>query len=176
MWDVDGDLLARLKQGQEPAVREWFETYQQRLLKYVLIKINCTKDAEEIVQETFINCLRHLPLFRGGSSIMTWMVSIARHEVADYYRKKYAKKANKTLPLGELLLQAPIHNAHETSDKVRLVLCQMSSQYQELLQLKYVDRKQVRQIAQELGRTVKAVESDLFRARNEFRYLWLEIS
>lgn len=100
------------------------------------------------------------------------MKSIARHEVADYYRKRYAKKALRTLPLSELVLGVEISNSSETSEKVVAVLKKMKRDYQELLLLKYVDRKKVKDIARELGRTVKAVESDLFRARRDFRVLY----
>lgn len=168
----DQQLLTRLKNGDSRAVRQWFQDYHDDLLRFVLTKISDKADGEEIVQETFINCLKHLPFFRGRSSLATWMKSIARHEVADYYRKRYAKKALRTLPLSELVLGVEISNSSETSEKVVAVLKKMKRDYQELLLLKYVDRKKVKDIARELGRTVKAVESDLFRARRDFRVLY----
>jgi len=171
--DSDQELLAKLRVGDQQAVKKWFLQYHQKLLRFVLSKVSSEHDAEEIVQEVFINCLKHLPLFRGRSNILTWMKGIARHEVADYYRKKYAKRAIKTLPLGDIILSSPIEDSHETSAKVRLVVAQMSWEYRELLLLKYVDKKKVKDIAVQLDRTAKAVESDLFRARREFRCLWL---
>ena len=45
----------------------------------------------------------------------------------------------------------------------------------ELLLKKYVDCKKVKDIAFEMGNTSKAVESNLFRARQEFKALWLEL-
>lgn len=170
----DAELLAQLKVGNPQAVQKWFNLYQAKLLRLVKYRISYPQDAEEIVQETFLNCLKHLPLFRGKSSIWTWMQSVARHEIADYYRKKYAKKAIRTLPLGDLLLQAPISDTHEISHQVRLILGRMSHSYRELLLLKYVDKRKVKEIARDLGRSIKSVESDLFRARREFRHLWLE--
>jgi len=166
-------LLALLKKGEATAVAHWYQQFNPQLQAYLRQKLDNDKDVEEIAQEVFMNCLHHLPLFRGGSSIFTWMVSIARHEVADYYRKKYAKKALQYLPLGEVLLKQEIHNASETSEKVKQVLATMKKESGELLMKKYVDRQQVKKIALELGRTVKAVESDLFRARLEFRQLYL---
>lgn len=167
--DQEAELLAQLKSGDSRAVEKWFKTYQPKIQKLVSSKVSNRADVDEVVQDTFRSCLKHLPLFRGDASISTWMQRIARHEVADYYRKKYAKKAIRALPLAEFLLAAPPHNAHETSEKVALVLKQLPKQYQELLLLKYVDRKKVKQIAIELDRSVKAIESDLFRARQAFK-------
>lgn len=166
------ELLVALKNGQPAAVNEWFKQYQARLFRLVVAKISSTSDAEEIVQETFINCLKHLPLFRGESSLWTWMQGIAQHEVADYFRKKYAKKAIKALPLSDLLPAGPVGDAHDLAEKVKHTLKNMKVESQELLWLKYVDGKKVADIALELGRSVKATESDLFRARREFRRLY----
>ncbi len=167
-------LIIKLKQGDPKAVSYWFKTYKSRLLAVVIGKISNKQDSEEIVQQTFLNCLRHLPLFRGKSSIWTWMNSIARHEIADYFRKKYAKKALKTTHLSDLLMIDDIDNSEEVSQKVKFVLKKMKGHYGELLMLKYVDGKKVPAIAKEMGRSIKSVESDLFRARKEFRFLWTE--
>ena len=166
------ELLAVLKTGDEQGVKTWFDLYYNRLLSVVIAKVSNKKDAEEIVQETFLNCLKHLPLFLGKSSIWTWMNSIARHEIADYFRKKYAKKTLQTIPLSELLPLNQLSNSQEVSDKVNSVLSQMKTYYKELLLLKYADGKKVRAIAQEFSKSDKSIESDLFRARREFKELW----
>jgi len=170
----DKILLEQLKTGSDQAVKTWFDLYFSKLLLIVETKVSNKKDAEEIVQQTFMNCLKHLPLFLGNSSIWTWMNAIARHEVADYFRKKYAKKAIKTIPLSDFLPLTEISNSDDVSQKVNTVLSQMRASYKELLLLKYADGKKVAVIAKDLGRSVKAIESDLFRARKAFKYLWIE--
>jgi RNA polymerase sigma-70 factor (ECF subfamily) len=170
----DKKLLHQLKTGSDQAVKTWFDLYYSKLLQIVETKVSNKKDAEEIVQQTFMNCLKHLPLFRGKSSIWTWMNSISRHEIADYYRKKYAKKAIRTIPLSEFLPLTEIADSDDVSERVNLVLSQMKESYKELLLLKYADGKKVAVIAKDLGKSVKSIESDLFRARKEFKYLWIE--
>ncbi|MCB9813457.1 MAG: RNA polymerase sigma factor [Pseudomonadales bacterium] len=170
--EKDMKLLAKLKIGNPRAVTQWFNNYHNRMFALVVQKVSNPQDAEEIVQQTFLNCLKHLPLFRGNSSIWTWMNSIARHEIADYFRKKYAKKALKTTHLFDLLMIDDVDDSTEVSEKVTKVLKRMRNQYQEILMLKYIDNKKVAAIATELGKSIKAVESDLFRARKEFKALW----
>jgi len=167
------ELITKLKSGDEHAVKLWFDLYFNRLLNIIEMKVSNKKDAEEIVQQTFLNCLKHLPLFLGKSSIWTWMNSIARHEVADYFRKRYAKKALKTIPLSELIPLKQISDSEDVSLKVREVLSKMRADYSELLLLKYADGKKVTTIAKELGKSIKSIESDLFRARKEFKELWI---
>lgn len=169
----DKELIIQLKTGSDQAVKTWFNLYYSRLFKIIQQRVSSKKDAEEIVQETFLNCLKHLPLFLGKSSIWTWMNSIARHEVADYFRKRYAKKALKTIPLSEFFPLTQISDSDDVSNKVNEVLGQMRDYYKELLLLKYSDGKKVILIAKELGKSVKSIESDLFRARKEFKELWV---
>lgn len=172
-------LVEELKNGTNKSVEKWFNTYFSKMMSYSLSRLPSKEVAEEIVQEAFMNCLKNLHFFRENSSLWTWMVSILKHEIADYYRKVYAKKAIKLLPMGDFILGEEdelgnllINDSHESSEKVRVVFSQMSEYYRELLFLKYVDSKKAKQIAKELKKTVKSIESDLFRARNEFRALW----
>lgn len=168
----DSQLLTRLKAGDSTAVREWYIEYFPRLLHLLSTRISLEKDAEEVAHDTFLSCLKHLPLFRGESSIWTWMVRIAHHEVADYYRKHYAKKFIHALPLSEFLGIDSVADAHEVSQLVKEILLKMTQESREILQMKYIDKKQVKDIAKEMGKTVKSVESILFRARTEFREMY----
>lgn len=171
----DQRLLLELREGSATAVQQWFQQYYPRLLRMVVARVGSETDAEEISQETFVNCLRHLPLFRGDSSLWTWMQSIARHEISDYFRKRYAKKAIHALPLSELLEDAQIADAHETAERVKQAIHSLKTEWQELLQLKYIDGKSLKEIAAELGRTIKAVEAELYRARQAFKEAYLAL-
>lgn len=168
-------LIEALKNGDELAVEYWFKKYRPILNKIVLSKVSSSNTAMEIVQETFINCLQTLNLFKGKSSLLTWMQSVMRHEIADYYRKRYAKKFIQTIPLSDFLLEQNYRDAASSAELVTAVLKRMVKKNRELLLKKYVDCKKVKDIALEMGDSVKAVESDLFRARQEFKSLWLEL-
>lgn len=168
-------LIEALKNGDDLAVEYWFKKYRPVLNKAVLSKVSDSSVVMEIVQETFINCLQTLNLFKGRSSLLTWMQSIMRHEIADYYRKRYAKKFIQTIPLSDFLLEQNYKDAASSAELVTVVLKRMVKKNRELLLRKYVDCKRVKDIALEMGDSVKAVESDLFRARQEFKSLWLEL-
>jgi RNA polymerase sigma factor (sigma-70 family) len=184
---VEYELLLRLKQGESEAVREWYSAYHPRLAEFVAQRVDDLHDVEHIVNEVFLNALKQLPLFIGKSSVLTWMLSIARHEVADFYRKKYAKKVLAVTPFSELIDATIVVelglDATGTSsvsgvagswrtEQVAEVLEHMDASVKELLLQKYVDKKSVVAIAAELGRSIKAIESELFRARRQFRLVW----
>ena len=176
MGFTDHALLEDLRLGLPEAVSIWYKKYSPQIQRFVSRKVSSESDVEEIVRETFLKCLRHLPLFQGKASIKTWMIKIASHEVADFYRKRYAKKFIHAIPLTHLLQIEDVKNMHETAESVKEVLKGMRQDYRELLLLKYVDHISVKEIATLMQRSVKSIESDLFRARKEFRVLYLTVS
>lgn len=171
-FQPDQQLVIDLKYGRPEAVKAWYKQYSEPLRQYLEKKVQNASDADELTQDVFMACLKHLPLFRGESSIWTWMIRIAHHETADYYRRKYAKKVIQTLPVNELSELPELEDSYEISQRVKNVLRKMSVSSRELLQRKYIDKQQVKYISQDLGKSAKAVESLLFRARLEFRELY----
>lgn len=165
-------LIADLRQAVPEAVELWYRWYMPFIQSFISQKLENKKDIEEICRETFLNCLRDLPLFQAKSSLKTWMLKIASHEVADYYRRRYAKKFIHSIPLSNLLFSEDPKNLQQTSTVVVEVLKRMRIDYKELILLKYVDRVAVKDIANKLGKSIKSIESDLFRARKEFRSVY----
>lgn len=172
---VSDPLVTDLKMGVPEAVEVWYKQYHDTILRFVQQKLNSREDAEEITREIFVNALRQLPLFRQDSSLKTWMLRIAAHEIADYYRRRYAKKFIHALPLSHLLFTEDPQGMHETSQLVIQTLNSLRADYREVLLMKYVDNISVRDMAHVLQRSLKSVESDLFRARKEFRHLYAEL-
>lgn len=166
-------LLRALLRGESQAVREWYALYAPGLIRYAERKLSSRDVAQELVQETFMNSLKNLRLFRNQSSLLTWMTGILNHEIADYYRKQYAKRAIKIIPLADWLFHESVDTSPETPLKVQMTLDKMVGVQRELLLQKYIDGKRVKQIAAELGRSVKSIESELFRARAEFRRIYM---
>jgi RNA polymerase sigma-70 factor (ECF subfamily) len=128
-------------------------------------------DAQELVQDTLLSCLSSLPLFRGEANFWGYMLSVARHELADYWRKKYAKRAISLLPFGQELLDSverPVKGGNQEDEIVRL-LERLPSDISELLQLKYIDGLSIKELATQYGLSFSAMQSRLYRAKEVFK-------
>jgi RNA polymerase sigma-70 factor (ECF subfamily) len=66
----------------------WVDLYGDALYRYALSKVNDTAAAQDLVQETFLAGLHACSRFKGQASVKTWLISILRHKIVDYYRKK----------------------------------------------------------------------------------------
>lgn len=174
------ELVEKIIKGEEKAVRELYRKYSFRLLNFILLKIDSRQDAEEVLQDTFVSALDTLPLFAGQSSLFTWLAAIAKHEVADFYRKQKIKKVLfSRLPFLERLASQVLGPEEELAEKemkkrVGEVLEKLSEGYRQILRLKYEKGYQVADIGRKLGITSKAAESRLTRARLAFRKIWVQ--
>jgi len=145
-----------------------------RLKKFITNRVSSPEDIEEIFQDTLISASECLELYSGKSSFFTWLCGIAKHEIADFYRRKKIKTILfSRLPwlenlAAEALGPEQVLLREEAIRKVEQTLKSLSEGYQQVLRLKYYQGLSVREIARRLNETVKTIESRLARARKAF--------
>ena len=74
--EADGELLLRLRSGDERAFVGLVERYQEQMLRLATSFVPSRAVAEEVVQDTWLALLRGLDAFEGRSSLKTWLFSI----------------------------------------------------------------------------------------------------
>jgi RNA polymerase sigma-70 factor (ECF subfamily) len=74
--DVDGDLVDRLRGGDERAFAELVRRYHAPLLRLAEATVGSRAVAEEAVQETWLAVVRGVERFEGRSSFKTWLFRI----------------------------------------------------------------------------------------------------
>ena len=72
----DGELLLRLRSGDERAFVALVERYQEQMLRLAVSFVPSRAVAEEVVQDTWLGMLRGLDAFEGRSSLKTWLFRI----------------------------------------------------------------------------------------------------
>lgn len=66
---------------------KWVDNYADYLYNYSITRVNDSDIANDLVQETFFAGLKSAKNFEGKSSEKTWLTSILKRKVIDYYRK-----------------------------------------------------------------------------------------
>ena len=74
--DPDGELLHRLRSGDERAFVSLVERYHEPMLRLAASFVPSRAVAEEVVQDTWLAALRGLEAFEGRSSLKTWLFRI----------------------------------------------------------------------------------------------------
>jgi RNA polymerase sigma-70 factor (ECF subfamily) len=174
MMMTDKELVSNMLSGNELSLRVFYKTYSSRLNNFVRRGISDEKDVEEIVQDTFISSLDALRDFTYSCTLSTFLISIAKRKVVDFYRKKKIKKLLfSQFPQIESLLSiltTPEEKLDEKIlvEKIEKTFNRLSPRYKQILKLKYIEGFSVDQIARDLSLSFKSVESMLFRARKSF--------
>ncbi|MEO8773519.1 MAG: sigma-70 family RNA polymerase sigma factor [Gelidibacter sp.] len=65
----------------------WIERYSDYLFNYTISRINDREVAKDIIQDTFFAGLKSMKNFKGEASERTWLISILKRKIIDYYRK-----------------------------------------------------------------------------------------
>lgn len=172
---TDQRLIKKILNGDKTSLREYYHNYKSRLLSYILRKVSAREDAEEILQDVFLESLDALRDFTGRCSLFTFICSIASHKIIDYYRRKKIKNILfSQLPedikplISQILTPEEEYSLTELKNQIEVVLSTIKPKHKLIIKLKYIEGFSVIEIAKKLVITSKSVESSLFRARMEF--------
>ncbi|WP_431159198.1 sigma-70 family RNA polymerase sigma factor [Winogradskyella poriferorum] len=70
----------------------WISQYSDYLFNYTVTRVNDRVMAQDLVSETFLAGLKSMANFKGEASERTWLVSILKRKIIDYYRKINSNK------------------------------------------------------------------------------------
>src|SRR5687768_7509041 len=141
------------------------------------------EDAEDVAQEVFIQVYRSIDQFKGDSRLTTWIYRITTTKALDHIRSKKRKKRFAFItslfgPDNEVLHE-PVEFHHpgveldrkEQATVLFRVIDQLPENQKTAFVLHKTEGLSYQEIAGVMGLTVSAVESLLFRARQNLRKL-----
>lgn len=167
----DAMLVQALLNKNRKAAAEFVSLYTDSVYAYVYQRLIPRTDmVDDIVQEVFLAAWDNLRRFEGRSSLKTWLLGIARHKVESYYRTRLRELSS--LDEGEeLVVDTGEEPEFEQSiDKARAmvrtrsILEELPETYRLLLLWRYWEKRSLRDMAESIDRSEKAVERALARA------------
>ena len=168
------EIIEKVLSGEKGAASAFYLKYAPKVRRYLSMKMP-DGEVEEVLQDTFLSAFDSLALYRGDSSVSTWLLSIARHEVADFYRKRYVRqKIEQTAPLFESIVSEVMSpefslEKKKIEKKFFATYRKLSKQYQDILSYRFELSMSVKEIASRMDLSFKATESLLYRARLAFK-------
>jgi len=178
--DPRDELIADVLAGDRKAIAGFVETYTDVVHHFLSRRIDQAEAVEDLCQEVFLAAWTQLPRFRHESSLKTWLCAIARHKVADFYRQRLQEAPHDAwgkelgAPLEPVMVEDfEGHIDRQKVDwKIREILSTMSEAYRAILRWRYWNHRTVGEIAKLSGKTEKAAERLLARARDDFAKRW----
>jgi len=180
-------LVERARKDPE-AFGELYDHFYGQIFPYVLGRVANIETAQDITSEVFFRALKNLGQYRSRNNVpfSSWLYRIAINQINDHFRNK--KKGPTVMSLEEAYdtvnnpdsasessTEAEVLQANEElrSQEDFLILhesiSKLPTKYQEVITLRYFERKQDKEIAEILGKSEGTVRSLLHRGLRRLR-------
>jgi RNA polymerase sigma factor (sigma-70 family) len=163
----DDRLIAMARAGNPGAFEAIVDRYQGRLLGFCRQMLGSTEDAEDVLQEVFVNAYRAMLADEREINLRPWLYRIARNRCLNHLRKPTAEaqESMDMVPVVEAASTAEkVHNREEFRQLLTDVGKLPETQRSALL-LREMDAMSYEEIAQAMETSVPSVKSLLVRAR-----------
>lgn len=150
----DEALVDRARSGDASALAQLYRRYVGEVYGFAMNNLGGSQDAEDVTSATFTKVVDSLASFRGEATFRTWLYAIARNQVRDHWRHN-----GHPHPVGleEVRLTSTDTAAPATNPRwSRLgeaVMAQLPVNYREVLSLRILQERSVRETAAALATT-----------------------
>ncbi len=93
---LDAELVARMQAGDMEAFEELHRQHARRLYNLAYRMLGDAADAEDMLQEVFLQAFRKLSGFRGESALGTWLYRLGMNLCLDRVRSRAARDGRQT--------------------------------------------------------------------------------
>jgi RNA polymerase sigma-70 factor (ECF subfamily) len=162
-----------LKRQDPELLDQLIETYQHRLMRYLMFLTGKREVAEDLFQETWIRVLRRGSQYNGEARFDTWIFTIARNLVIDLSRKRTMASLDEMREGGdderpfEIVEDGPSpleqFEGRENAAEVAAVILTLEPSYREVLTLRFHEEMSLEEIAKVTRAPLSTVKSRLYR-------------
>lgn len=160
----DEELADAAKEGSDAAFAVLVARYQQRLLRFLLTRCATRADAEDALQDTFIDAYRYIASFNPRWRFSTWIYRIGIRNAMRISRPATADAVDVADDGAD-----PLKDAIRSSDRDNLWLTArrvLSPDAYTALWLRYAEDMSVREVGDAMERNTSWAKVTLLRARN----------
>lgn len=179
----DSELMRRLAGGDQQAFASLLSRHSKLVLNVAYRIVLSRDDAEDLCQEVFERLWMHAPEWRDDAKLTTWLYRVANNLAINFRQRvqqRYvldetlattetdAKIADEEAGL-ELARQENAHLSDITDGTLIQALGRLPVNYRALLAFRFYRDLPVKEIAEIMGLSAKAVESQLGRAKAQLK-------
>jgi RNA polymerase sigma factor (sigma-70 family) len=181
----DKHLLSTARTGNPTAFGELCKRHEKRILHVTLRITRNREDAEDALQECFLNALVHLKDFDGRSQFTTWLTRIAINAALMKIRKNRASRETPLQTADEFgeerecihlieysLSPEDSYAKRERAKILRNLLSTLRPRTRAAIEMRHLQDHTLKETSQMLGISLAATKGRLFHARAALRKSW----
>lgn len=178
----DEELVDRAQRGDSGAIEALVTRYEDRVYNLAYRMVGNREDAEDVLQDAFLNVIRSIDKFKKQSSFSTWLYRITANAALTRLRKKSRKEKSEGEFLDEVYAVKQAAQSGERMDdwsanparqlltgeakeKMEEAINELPEKYRTVFVLRDVEGLPASEVAEVLNLSIPAVKSRLHRAR-----------
>lgn len=165
-------LLFRNKKTKEEGFTLLVETYKEQIYWHIRRIVVSKEDAEDILQDTFLNIYRHLDSFKESSSLYTWIYRIATNECGMMFRKRKILTSSID-DCSEVLIGKLYQDYGDTEDdilvKFQEAILQLPHKQKIVFNLRYYEEMSYNDISKVLESSVSSLKTNYHYASEKIK-------
>ena len=172
-------LVENARNGNRFSFQELMSRFQEDIYRLAYYRTFSRMDAEDLTQDVFELAYRKLATLKEAQNFRSWLYSIAVNRCNDFLRKrKYTALLHKRsaqeqdFPVMDKNMDSSYSKEIDKKTfwkQVRLMLAKLSNMEREVFTLRFMDHRNINEIAAILGRNESTIKTHLYRALNKAR-------
>lgn len=182
--NADLNMVSRLLDGDRSTFDAFFNGYYPRLYRFALTRLDNDHNlADETAQVVLCQAISKMASYRGEAPLFSWLCTFCRYEISKQRKAVGRAQGDTELTEDDPTVRAALESLLSTSSNdpyvelyqteisrlVKVALDNLPALYADSLEGKYVHGLSVKEISRRIGKSPKATESILTRARSDFR-------
>ena len=173
------ELAGKARNGNRMSFQELVSMFQEDIYRLAYYRTYSQMDAEDITQEVFVQAYRKLKSLNDTKRFRAWLYSIAVNRCNDFLRKrKYLSLLQFRSSQEHEIMEAGKGMSNNYNDsiakkkfweQVRSLLDKLSTMEREVFTLRFMDHRNINEIAEIMDKSESTVKTHLYRALNKVR-------
>jgi RNA polymerase sigma-70 factor, ECF subfamily len=175
----DAEIIRQVLQGQTAMFELLMRRYNERVYRAVRSIVRDEQEAEDVMQQAYVNAFTHLGQFNGSARFSTWLTKIAIHEALARARRRgrYETFDDQSSGAEAFMSSNPVHSperqafAGELRGLLEAAIDALPDGMREVFVLREVESLSTAEVAECLGVSEDVVKTRLSRGRAALRRL-----
>ena len=169
----DEEVVARVLAGETGLYEVLMRRHNQRVYRAIRAVLRSDADAEDVMQQAYLNAFRHLGQFEGSARFSTWLTRIAVNEALARLRKPGRAEGNDDVDFERIESNEPDPEQRAVQSELREVMerevASLPDSFRTVVVLRDVEGMTTSETAEVLGISEDLVKQRLHRARAALR-------
>lgn len=168
--NIHQEIIDQCREGDQKAQFRLYKLYYKPMYSVCMRLINQADEAEDVMQEAFLNAFRNIDTYRGEVSFGAWLKRIVINRSLDHLKKKKLKLEeinDKTAQIADYQMEMKEVNVEVIKNTIQ----QLPDGYRVVLSLYLIEGYDHEEISQILGITNSNSRTQFLRAKNKLREL-----